>query len=398
MVTEPKVTPDEREAVFNAANRAESAYALSAMIKLARGIPGVIVNHEELDAAPDLLNVTNGTVDLRTGRLRPHDPADLCTKQVPVRYDPASVAPLWKACVERWQPDSEILDYIQREIGAGATGYATETLSIHHGGGANGKSKFFGAIQSILGPYSVEPHKSLLITTKHDQHATVIADLFRVRLAVSSETKATAQLDDEQVKNLTGGDRLRGRRIREDPWSFNPSHTLVMFSNHRPRVQGVDEGIWRRVRLVDWPTTIPVAERDEYLSDKLAAEASGILLWIVDGAQRYLTEGLKAPDKVRLDTDKYRLAEDTVGSFIAEAIDFDSRADVESSKLVDLHAQWAADNGLAADAHWKKVATRLREQGATPERRNRGRYWRGIRLRPSTRMTPVPYNAYAAAI
>ena len=168
-------------------------------------------------------------------------------------------------------------DYLQVRAGAAATGNPTETVDIDYGDGGNGKSKFYGAIQHVLGPYAVVPHKSLLVAERHEQHPTVVADLFRKRLAVASETKRGRRLDDESVKNLTGGDRLTGRRMREDPWEFWPTHTLVMFSNHRPAVHGRDEGIWRRLRLVPWEVTIPEDERDEHLADKLQAEAPGIL-------------------------------------------------------------------------------------------------------------------------
>lgn len=222
----------ERDQIFNAGVRAESAPALAALVRLARAIPGVIVYHEDLDADPYILNCANGTVDLRTGELRRHDPADLCTKQCPVDYDPDATAPLWAKCLNQWQPVAEVLEYLQREIGAGASGLQTETLSIHHGQGGNGKSKFFGAVKRVLADYSVEPHKSLLINSRHEQHATVVTSLFRVRLAVASETSDTDRLNDEQVKNLTGNDRLRARRMREDEWSFDPTHTLVLVSNH----------------------------------------------------------------------------------------------------------------------------------------------------------------------
>ena len=119
------------------------------------------------------------------------------------------------------------------------------------------------------------PHKSLLVAGRYEQHPTVIAKLFRKRLAVASETNAAEALNEEQVKNLTGGDRLEGRRMREDPWEFWPTHTLVMFSNHKPAIRGRDEGMWRRVRLVPWEVTIAAKDRDELLSTKLQAEAAG---------------------------------------------------------------------------------------------------------------------------
>jgi len=380
MAMVPELAGDDRVRVFKAAIRSESASALTAMVRLARGIPGVIVDHEELDANPAILNVLNGTIDLRTSELRPRDPGDLCTRQCPVVYDPRATAPLWQACLERWQPNPEIRDYLQIEAGAGATGYATETMSIHHGDGANGKSKFFGVLQFVLGPYAVTPHKSLLVTSHHEQHPTVLASLFRARLAVASETAVTDRLNDEQVKNLTGGDRLRARRMREDEWAFSPSHTLVMFSNHRPRVRGQDEGIWRRVRLVPWNVTIPSEERDEHLSDKLAAEAPGILRWLVEGARRYLADGLSAPEVIRAATDSYRASEDTVGQFLADVVTFTPDGVVSSSALIAAHEAWCADAGVKDPGHWKLVTTRLKAGGARAKRTHDGRRWAGIAL------------------
>ena len=351
------------------------------MVRLARGNPKVLVAHEQLDADPYILNVKNGTVDLRTGELRPHDPADLCTLQAPVEFHPGALAPLWEKCLERWQPDLLVRDYLQREIGAGITGKPTETLSIHHGNGGNGKSKFFGAVKSAVGPYVIEPHRSLVITSKHEQHETVYAELFRVRLAVLGETAGSAQLDDANIKNLTGGDRLRARRMREDRWSFDPTHTLCMFSNYRPTIRGADEGIWRRVRLISWGVTIPPAERDENLAAKLTAEAQGILAWAVEGARMFLEDGFDPPDSVRVSTSDYRDAEDTVALFFEESgIEFDRNG--EAFQLSELHETWCEDHGVPTRAHWASVVKALREGGAEPARTSsKGRFWRGVTLR-----------------
>jgi len=145
----------EREALFKWAKHSEATGAIQGMIHLARGNPTIALEHEELDADPYLLNVKNGTVDLRTGDLGPHDPADLCSFQVAISYDPKALAPLWDNCLETWQPSLDIRAYLQLEAGAGATGDATETLSVHHGGGGNGKTKFWGAVQYVLGEYAV---------------------------------------------------------------------------------------------------------------------------------------------------------------------------------------------------------------------------------------------------
>ena len=143
----------------------------------------------------------------------------------------------------------------------------------------------------------------------------MVASLFRARLAVASETSARDWLNEAQVKNLTGGDRLKAWRMREDEWEFDPTHTMVMFSNHRPEIRGTDEGMWRRVRLIPWDVAIPDNERDEALGSKLVAEAPGILRWVVEGCVRYLAVGIGAPECIVASTADYRAKEDTVGRF-----------------------------------------------------------------------------------
>ena len=300
--------------------------------------------------------------------------------QCPVDYDPHATSSLWTGCLERWQPDIELREYLRREMGAGATGIATETSSAHLGNGGNGKSKFFQAIQHVLGPYAVVPHKSLLIKSRHEQHATVTASMFRVRLGVCSETPQDAWLDESQIKNLTGGDRLRTRRMHQDEWSFNPTHTLVMFSNHKPRVGGTDEGIWRRIRLIPWDVEIPKEEMDDRLSEKLADEAPAILAWVVDGARRYLADGrLWAPERVDAATAEYRQTQDTVGRFIAEVLELDAHSSERASELVEAHERWV--NMTGERLSWVKVTERLKALGADSEHTRNGALWLGVSLK-----------------
>jgi putative DNA primase/helicase len=269
----------QRDALLAWAKRSESRERINAMVELAAGIPGVLVEHDELDRYPELLNVLNGTVDLRTGELRDHDPEHLLTKQCPVVYDPTAVADLWDRCLETWQPDAEMRRYLQVIAGVATTGYPVEEFHVHHGGGGNGKGKFFGAVMDVLGPYTVVPHKSLLVSQKHEQHETVMADLHGARLAVAAETDRGARLDEEKVKSLTGGDVLAARRLYENRWEFRPTHLLCVHTNYRPLVRGTDEGVWRRLRLIPWAVTIPEADRDPALPDKLRGELPGILNW-----------------------------------------------------------------------------------------------------------------------
>jgi len=391
--------PGNAKPIWVWALKSSTSGAIAAMIRLARGAPGILVDHEDLDADPWALNVANGTLDLRTGELRPHNPADLCTLQAPIAYDRDATAPLWNECLARWQPDDAVLDYIQVRAGAGAAGMPTETVDIDYGRGANGKSKFHGAIQRTLGPYATVPHKSLLVAGRFEQHPTVVADLFRKRLAVASETKQAENLDDESIKNLTGGDRLKGRRMKEDPWEFWPTHTLIMFSNHKPGVAGRDEGIWRRLRLVPWQVTIPENERDEHLAAKLQAEATGILRWIVDGARRFHTEGLIPPLAVSAATAEYRADEDIIGRFIAEVLDIDTTDtglritwchSIDIKKELD---DWCAEHDITTPPRMNEVIATLRERGCKDGGRKmlhgkRSTIWHGVDVTQKTSETP----------
>ena len=391
--------PNEAKPIWAWALKSDTSGAIAAMIRLARGAPGILVDHEQLDADPWLLNASNGTIDLRTGQLQDHNPADLCTLQTPVAYNPDATAPLWESCIERWQPDDTVRDYVQVRAGAGATGIPTETVDVDYGRGGNGKSKFHGAIQHVLGPYATVPHKSLIVAGRFEQHATVVADLFRKRLAVASETKQAEDLDDESVKNLTGGDRLKGRRMREDPWEFWPTHTLIMFSNHKPTVQGRDEGIWRRLRLVPWQVTIPENKRDEHLAAKLQAEAPGILKWIVDGAVSYHRDGLNPPAAIRTATAAYRAEEDIVGRFVDEVLEIDTTETdlrINWCYSIDIKNElddWCAEQDIATPPRMNEIAATLREKGCKEGGRKqvhgkRSTIWHGVSVTQTGGETP----------
>src|SRR5690606_30840565 len=145
-------------------------------------------------------------------------------------------------------------------------------LPILWGSGANGKSTFLGALQAVLGDYASSAAPGLLIQKHGNEHPTALADLQGKRLVIVSETGESGRLNEEQVKALTGGDRITARRMRMDFYTFAPSHLLALQTNHRPRVAGTDEGIWRRLRLIPFAVTVPPERRDPRLPEKLRAE------------------------------------------------------------------------------------------------------------------------------
>lgn len=325
---QPHHTREQRDTMLAYAKRCESGNALSAMIRLARAEDGILIEHTELDQQHELLNAVNGTIHLRTKELLGHDPDHLITRQIPVVYDRDALAPTWERSLVEWQPDPAVRLYLQELMGAAATGYRTEEFVIHLGRGGNGKGKFFGAIMHVLGPYTFVPHKSLIVQSRHEQHETVIAQFFGARLAVAAETSRDGKLDEEKIKELTGGDDLGGRRMREDRWNFSPTHCLHLHTNHRPYVRGTDDGIWRRIKLVQWEQSF-VGREDPTLPEQLAAEAPGILNWLVEGARRWLDNGRKftEPEAVTKATERFRDEADPFFMFLR------TTADMSSSKL-----------------------------------------------------------------
>jgi len=375
------------QARLDFALRSLEARRIRDMVDLARGIDGIPVDHESLDADGWILGVANGAVDLRNGKLRPASPDDLLTRVCPVAWDDAAPAERWTRALEEWFPDAEVRGYVQRVAGAALVGAQTEhVLVIHYGDGGNGKTTFTRALQRVLGPYAVEAHPSLLVETRYKEHDTVRADLFRARLAVAVETDRRVRLAEASVKNLTGADRIRARRMREDPWSFEPTHSLWLQSNHLPAIAGRDRGIWRRIRVVRWLRTFEDAEQDRDLDATLAAEAPGILRWLVGGCLAWQEHGLAEPEAVVRDTLAYRRAEDALRRF-AEDVGLTFRADLRlrAQELQDLLATWANEEGISPPRQdvggWLKDSgcrqTTDRWTDATGKTRQ-ARFWLGV--------------------
>lgn len=360
-------------------NKALMAPRIRAAVDLSRGM--VLVDHEALDTDPWLLGVRNGVIDLRTSSLRNADPADLMTMQAPTFYREDATCPRWLQAMQEWFPDEQVRLYVQRLVGAALVGAQHDhVFVIHYGGGRNGKGTFMRALFNMLGPYAVVPHLNLLVQTRHTEHDTIKAALFRARLAVASETERRVKLAEASVKNLTGRDRITCRRMRENPWEFTPSHSLWLQTNYLPEISGRDEGIWRRIRVVPWVATFqPTSSGD--LDEVLASEASGILLWAIDGCRMWQNEGLHEPEAVKRATMQYRNAEDRMARFALDTgLRFDAMRTVTSERLNAAYQEWTASEGIKPNQ--RELTDWMKESGATIRQRagtgaRRERYWQG---------------------
>jgi putative DNA primase/helicase len=373
----------KRDALVKWARASESADKISAMLKQAQSEPGIPIVPEEMDADPHLLNVLNGTIDLRTGELRPHDRRDRITKLAPVDYDPSAGCPAFLAFLERVLPDEAVRRFLQRFTGHSLTGDTSEQcLCFLHGGGANGKSTLLTVLQAVLGDYAKQAAPELLTHKAADRHPTELADLFGARLVTSVEVDEGKRLAETLIKQMTGGDRMKARFMRGDFFEWAPTHKLFLAANHRPEVRGTDYAIWRRIHLVPFTVTIPKEERDRRLPARLLAEAPGILAWAIRGCLEWRRDGLGVPAAVEEATSAYRVEQDILATFLAERCILDPRGWVLASALFGAYKAWCEECG----ERWvsqKALGLRLAERGLSQDRRgkNRARAWVGLRLR-----------------
>jgi len=371
----------QRDAFASAAKRLRHANRMQAALWIAAGDPKLTVHHMMLDTDPWLLNVENGTIDLRTGNLREHRREDLITKLVPTYFDPSKDAPGWDAFLNRVQPDAAMRDYLQRAIGYSITGSTREEcVFLNHGGGANGKTTFIETFRLLLGDYGIALPQETVVRARFSSIPNDLAQLPGRRFATIVETGEDQRLDEERIKALATGDKLPARFMRQEWFEFEPRSKFWMATNHLPTVSGDDDGIWRRIRLVPWAVQIPEAERDRDLREKLQAELPGVLVWAVRGCLDWQRDGLRPPNAVTAATGEYREEEDVIGAFLQERCDFGPALTVSNKRLRREFSGWCEQQGHPLPSP-KAVASRFSRRGMLKCKVGSDRGWRGLNVR-----------------
>ena len=343
--------------------KSQSERALRSMVKVASSnIANVAVAPTQLDEDPDVLNVLNGTVDLRTGVLHPHQPDDLLTQQATANYDPKATCEVWNATLNRiFNNDTELISFFQRACGYSASGRTGEqVLLLAWGTGANGKSTTLEAVKAVLGSYAQQAPADLLIDAGKSDSSS-LHRLNGVRLLACTETPDGRKLSEETVKQLTGGDTIVARPLYGKWVEFKPVLTPWILTNHRPIVGG-SEAIWRRLRMVPFTTIIPAEERDQDLPRKLWEERDGILAWVVEGARKWYAEGLGVPASVSDATGEYRAEQDTLGQFIETCLIPTPGTHVETQQVFAEYDRWADATGEFRVSQ-KLLSMRLSDRG-----------------------------------
>lgn len=302
-----------------------------------------------LDADPFLLNTPSGTVDLRTGKMRPHEPSDMLTKMTSVSPSNQGET-LWQETLERtFCGDKELIAYVQKVAGLAAIGKVMEeALIIAYGNGANGKSTFWNALQQVLGSYSGSVSPDAFLTANKGNYKNEFAELRGKRLVIAGETEEGTRLSTAAVKRITSTDLIVAEKKYRDPFSFKPSHTLIFYTNHLPRVSASDQGTWRRLIVVPFEAEFKREEQVKNFAEELFEKAGGaILRWVIDGALQIHKDGyrLELPACVKEATAEYRESNDWLSHFIQENCDVDEASEVQSRELYLRYRAWASTSG-----------------------------------------------------
>lgn len=360
--TEKRKSLMERaEALIKWAVQSENERTIAAGLKLTKH--ALLIEYNTLNADPWLFNVQNGTVDCRTGKLRPHNPADLITFISPVAYDPAADCPTWTRFLsEVFAGDLEMVAFIQRGVGWSLTGVVKERalFFLHGNAGKNGKTTLVEAIMKLAGTCGESSYgygrkvgaETFMKSRNSEDNQRKAATLAGPRFICTSEVDEDHRLDEQLVKDITGGDTLEGRRLYQEAFTFKPQFKPWMYGNHKPEIRGTDDAIWSRVRLVPFEVSFKGRE-DLDLADKLEAELPGILNWAIQGCLDWQRSGLQPPAKVQAATQAYRDEMDVFGPFIAERCVTHKNAEAWASDLWATYRSWCSNNGTKEQSQHK---------------------------------------------
>lgn len=338
---------------------------IGSLVAMARGVAGIEADTEEFDADPDLLTVENGTVHLPTGLLRPHAASDRITKCAPARYVPGYRHPSLSKALEALPEESR--PFLKDRLGQAVTGYMTpdHMMVVSHGGGENGKSTLADLMlatigESDAGGYGVLISDRVLMANPGD-HPTELMDLRGARYAVLEETPEARHLNVQRMKSAVGTPRMKARRIRQDPVSWQSTHSLFVNTNHRPVVNETDHGTWRRLALLSYPYTFRKRAADvvdpardrlgdprlQYAKDDPAVRQA-MLTWLVEGAQEFYARGrmmLEPPARVQTDTLAWRAESDQVVGFATDCLEFDPQAWTSTEDMLKGFNAWLEGMG-----------------------------------------------------
>jgi putative DNA primase/helicase len=324
---------------------------------------------DQWDTDPWLLNTPDGVVDLHTGKLREHRIDDYMTKRAAV--SPGGKCPLWrKFMTDITGGDSELQRYLQRVAGYCLTGDTSEQeLFFFYGSGNNGKGVWVQTISGVLRDYHEPSSIETFTVARSERHPTELAALRGARLVTAAETEEGRRWAEARIKEMTGGDKITARFMRQDFFSYTPAFKLLFSGNHMPALRTVNKAITRRFNRIPFAVTIPDDKVDPHLADKLKAEGRGILAWMIEGCREWQRIGLSPPKAVTEATESYLQSEDILGAWLEECCELDPNAWASATDLFESWKRWAANR-----EEWvgsvKTLSQRLEDRGGFTRRRS----------------------------
>jgi putative DNA primase/helicase len=392
---------DEQKAINKWAIASQSEQRINSMISLAR--PEVPIAPEALDADPMLLTVENGTLDLRTGNLRASRPEDLITKLAPVEYHPDAPAPRFEQFLREVLVTDDLIGFVRHYAGYTLTGSTEERcLAILHGAGKNGKSTLVELLRYVMGDYARSTDVETILAKRYQGVGNDVAALKGARFVSTSEIEKGRRLAESKVKQLTGSDTVTARFLFSEPFDFRPEFKLWISTNNKPEIQGTDNAIWDRIRLIPFNVRFEGTNMDPNLPQKLRDEAAGVLAWMVRGCLEWQKDGLGTPAAIMAATDEYRAEMDTFAAFLVEKCVVSPEARVSAEDIYKAYILWCQASGEDAGSK-RKLGMTLSERGFRPDQIKEGpkkgnREWVGVGLRsdePDPDGYPLPDDAPA---
>lgn len=340
----------------------EAAPRLDSVTRVLRTFPEVTRSRDDFDRNPLLLNVANGTIDLRDVTFRPSDPGDMLTKSAGANYDPDAESPEFHKFIREVLPDDDTRWYTQKLLGMALRGDEKDhVFAVFVGNGRNGKGALVRIIQKVMGQYMTTVSKNILLQGGREDHKTELMTFKGHRICLAQELDRDSKWDVATVKTLTGGDDITGRYMREDETTFAPTHTLVMTSNFRPAVPDGETAFWTRYREI--PFTVSFEGRvDPGMERRIFEnELSGVLNWLLDGLRGYIAEGLEMPTQVAQATETAREDSDLLLQFIRDTYEVtaDAGDTVLTRELHTAYSDWRRDNTTAPPISDRQMRRRV---------------------------------------